>query len=174
MYDLKEQKILKTIFENPTTKFHLLELARQTGLHPNTAINTLKKLEKKDLVIQEKKKYIKEIYANKNNPEFNIEKKIFNLKQIYASGILNLIIENFKPESVSLIGSYSRGEDIEDSDVDMVVISREKYFHVNLEKIEKIIKRKIHLIITNYKEISEEFYINLINGIVIYGAINKK
>jgi len=174
MYDLNEQKILEVIFKHPTTKFHLLELARQTKLHPNTVITALKQLEKKSLIKQEKKKYLKEIYGNKENPNFNIEKKIFNLNQVYESGILDFIIKKFNPESVSIMGSYSRGEDIEDSDIDIVVISKEKYFNTDFQKFEKIMNRKIHLIVTNYKEISEEFYINFINGIVLYGAINKK
>ncbi len=174
MYDLNEQKILKTIFENPTTKFHLLELARQTKLHPNTVLNTLKVLEKKGLIIQEKKKYLKEISGNKDNPFFNIEKRVFNLNQIYESGILDVIVKKFNPESVSIIGSYSRGEDIENSDIDMVIISKEKYSNISLEKFERILKRKIHLLVLRYKEMSEEFYINFINGVIIYGAINKK
>lgn len=174
MYDLNEQKILKIFFDNPTTKFHLLEVARLAKLHPNTAMNTLKKLEKAGLVKQEKKKYIKEVYANKENLSFNNEKRIFNLKKIYDSGIMELLTKNFNPEAISLVGSYSKGEDIEDSDIDLVVISKGDYEDVGLERFEKIVSRKIHLIITSYKKMSEEFYINLINGVVLYGALNKK
>jgi predicted nucleotidyltransferase len=174
MYNLNEQKILEVFFKSPTAKFNLLELARLTKLHPNTTINTLKKLEKLGLVKQERKKYIKEIYANKENPNFNLEKKIFNLKKIYESNIIQKLVKEFSPDSISIIGSYSKGEDIENSDIDILVISKKEYSNANLKEFEKKLGRPIHLIVTQYKEMSEEFYINLINGIVLYGAINKK
>lgn len=174
MYNINEQKILEILFKNPTAKFHLLELARRAKIHPNTAIVTLKKLEKAGLIKQEKKRYIKEITGNKENPNFNIEKKIFNLKSIYASKILDKLVKEFIPESVSIIGSYSRGEDIENSDMDLVVISKKPYSSTDLGEFEKFLGRSIHLIVTQYKEMSEEFYINFINGIVLYGAINKR
>lgn len=174
MYDTNEQKILEVIFNNPTTKFHLLELARITKLHPNTVITVLDKLEKNGLIEQEKKKHLKEIFGNKDSPEFNIEKRISNLKRLYKSKLIGLLKEKFNPESISVIGSYSRGEDIEDSDIDIVIISKKEYSKIDLKSQEESLGRKIHLIITDYKHMSDEFYINFINGIVLYGAVNKK
>jgi len=172
MYDLNEQRILEIIFKNPTTKFHLLEIARLSKLHPNTALKTLNKLAKQKMVNQEKKKHIKEICANKENPLFSIKKRMFNLKQVYDSEIIDMLIKKFSPEAISIMGSYSRGEDIEGSDIDIAVISKKDYEAINLEKFEKAIGRKVHLIITDYKKMSNEFYINLINGIIMYGALN--
>ena len=40
------------------------------------------------------------------------------------------------------------------------------------DKFEKILERKIHLLLLP-KKISDEFFNNLINGIVLYGAIRK-
>ena len=173
MYNINEQKILDEFFENPTRKFHILELARITSLHPNTVLSSLNNLSKKDMIKQERKKYIKEVYANAENKEFIIQKKLFNLKQMYKSGIIEFLIKNYKPEAISLIGSYSSGEDIEKSDIDIVVITKIKE-DSNTSKYEKILKRKIHLITTDYKEMSNEFYINLINGILLYGYLEKK
>jgi len=167
------QKILKILFDNPTNRFHLRELARISKLNPNTIINITKKLEKDKLVLKEKKRHITEIYANIENKEFTIKKRIFNLEQIYKSGIINFLIEKYKPEAISLIGSYSQGEDMENSDIDIVIITKLKE-DSNMTKYEKTLNRKIHLIATDYKEMSNEFYINLINGILLYGYINKK
>ena len=173
MYDLNEQKILKELFENPTRKFHILELARITSLHPNTILDSLNSLAKEKLVKQEKKTHIKEVCANLENKEFIIKKRLFNLEQIYNSKIIGFLIKIYAPEAISIIGSYSQGEDIEKSDIDLVIITKKKE-DINLEKFEKILKRKIHLITTDYKEISNEFYINLINGILLYGYLEKK
>ena len=174
MYTINEQKILEIIFDNPTTNFYMLELAKKAKLHPNTTIDTLNALEKKGLIKQEKKKHLKQIAGNKENPQFNIEKKISNISKVYNSGIIEFLKEKYAPEAISIVGSYSRGEDIEESDIDLVVITKKHYNNDNLEKFEKIFKRKIHLIISHYKELSEEFYINLINGIVLQGTLDKK
>ena len=168
-----KQKVLKILFENPTTKFHLRELARISKLNPNTIINITKVLEKEKLILKEKKEYTTEIYANTDNKKFTIKKKLFNLEQIYESGIINFLMEKYKPEAVSLIGSYATGEDIEKSDIDLVIITKIKE-DSNMIRYEKILNRKIHLITTDYREMSNEFYINLINGILLYGYINKK
>jgi len=175
MYDKmnNEQKVLKILFENPTTKFHLRELARILRLNPNTIINITKILEKDKLILKEKKKYITDIYADIENKKFTIKKKLFNLGQIYESGIINFLIEKYKPEAISLIGSYATGEDIEKSDIDIVIITKIKE-DSDMARYEKILNRKIHLITTDYKQMSDEFYINLINGILLYGYINKK
>jgi len=173
MYNLNEQRILKEFFENPTKKFHILELARITSLHPNTVLSSLNSLYKKNMIKQEKKRHIKEVYANTENKEFIMEKKLFNLKQIYESGITEFLIKIYKPEAISLIGSYSSGEDIEKSDIDIVIITKIKE-DSDTSKYKKILKREINLITTDYKEMSNEFYINLINGILLYGYLEKK
>ena len=44
----------------------------------------------------------------------------------------------------------------------------------NLAKFEKKLRRSIHLLIFDYKEIAEEFYNNLINGFVLYGFVKSE
>ena len=168
-----KEKISDAIFKNPTTKFHIRELARLTKLNPNTIINITKSFEKEKLVKIEKKEHITEILADTENQLFVDKKRLFNLSQIYKSDLVNFLIKEYSPKAISIIGSYSKGEDIEKSDIDIVIIS-EKEKPVNLEKFERLLSRKIHLIITSYKKMSEEFYINLINGIILYGYIDKK
>lgn len=168
-----KDNILGITFKSPTTKFHIRELARLTKLNPNTVINITKNLEKEKLLKVEKKKHITEILANIENKEFINKKRIFNLSQLYDSGLINFLIKECNPKAISVIGSYSKGEDIEKSDID-IVITGEKEKSVDLKKFEKILLRKIHLITTNYKNMTEEFYINLINGIILYGYIDKK
>ncbi|MCA9487900.1 MAG: nucleotidyltransferase domain-containing protein [Nanoarchaeota archaeon] len=137
---------------------------------PNTVINITNKLLKEDLIIKEKRKHLVEVYANVENEQFIFQKKLFNLSEINKSGIREFIKEKYSPKSISIIGSYSRGEDIETSDIDLVVITSSNK-REDLEKFEKKLSRKIHLLLTNYKSISKEFYTNLINGITIQGYL---
>ena len=126
------------------------------------------------MVKTEKKRHIVEVCADIENKEFIKRKRAFNFSKIYNSGIIELLIKELDPESISVIGSYSRCEDIEKSDIDIVAISKAKAKEIELEKYEKILGRKMHLLITDYKDMSDEFYTNLINGMIIYGYLRKK
>jgi predicted nucleotidyltransferase len=166
-------KILNVFFDNPNGKFYIREIARITKLNPNTILNITNELEKEGVVKREKKKHIVELSAVLDD-KFKTLKKIDNLKKVYDSGIIDFLKGEFSPGAIVIIGSYSIGEDVMDSDVDIVILTKKDYKDVDLTGFEEKLNRKIHLIITDYNKISEEFYINLINGIVLYGAINKK
>ena|SRR3989344_2935360 len=168
-----KELILDKVLINPTRTFYVRELSRELKIHPNTIISATDELEKEKLIIKRKLKHIVEIKANFENKKFIERKRISNLRRVYESGIIEFLENKYSPKAIVLIGSYSLGEDIEKSDVDIVIIT-DKKDEVNLERFEKILERKIHFIRANYKNISEEFYINLINGIVLYGYIEKK
>lgn len=69
-----------------------------------------------------------------------------------------------------LFGSCARGEDIEASDVDLLVVSIEK--EVDLKKFELVLKRKISLHFEeNVSEIPKELLNNIVNGIVLFGYL---
>lgn len=124
-FEKNEEKILAVFYNYPTRIFHIRELARLTGLNPNTVLTALKELKRKNLIKQEKKKHIVELIANRTN-EFRNSKRTFNLKRIYDSGIINFLIDKFSPEAICVMGSFSSGEDIEKSDIDIIVIGKEK------------------------------------------------
>lgn len=167
------EKVLNIFFDSPTGKFYIREIARVTKLNPNTILNVTKKLEREKLIKKEKKKHIVELSANFND-KFKQLKRISNFSKILDSGLVDFLNKKFSPEAISVIGSYSRGEDIKESDIDVVVISKRDYESVDLKKFGNILNRNVHIIITYYNKMSNEFYINLINGIVLYGYITKK
>ena len=167
------EKVLNVFFDNPTGRFYIREIARLTQLSPNTILNITKHLEKQEFIKKEKKKHIVELYADINE-RFKQLKRVVNFRRILESGLIEFLNDKFSPEAICVMGSYSRGRDIKDSDIDIVVISKKDYSSVSLINFEKKLNRKIHLIVTYYNKISKEFYINLINGIVLCGYINKK
>ncbi len=166
-----KEKVLKEIFENPTYSFHIRELARKIKLNPNTIINVAKELKKEYLVIKKKNKNLVEIEGNVEDKMFIRSKRLFNLHQLYDSGLVDFLIRFYNaPESIVVLGSYSKGEDIEKSDIDIVVITSKKEAP-KTEIYERKLKRKLHLIANPYSSLSKEFYKNLINGVVLYGYL---
>ena len=74
------------------------------------------------------------------------------------------------PKSIVLFGSYQRGEDIENSDIDLFIESKKEKLDINI--FEKKLKRKIEL---HFKEdftsYPKELKNNIINGIVLSGFL---
>lgn len=68
-----------------------------------------------------------------------------------------------------LFGSFSRGEDTENSDIDIVVITK-KGLSLNTEKYDKVLKKRVNIHEVDLIKISEEFKANLANGIVLEGS----
>ncbi len=174
MYKMSaKDKVLSKIFEDPSKKYYVRELAQEAKVNPNSVLNVVKEMEKEGLVKKETKKHITEIYAILDSPVFTARKLLFNLAKIYESKIIDFLVENYHPKAVILFGSYSRGEDIKKSDIDIAIVTDNQVI-INVEKFEKTLNRKIHIVPIEYKKISDELYINLINGIVVYGYIDKK
>ena len=166
-----EQKVLEYFFDNPTTKTHLRQLSRETKLTMPTIVEKTKKLEKKGLLIIKKSIALTIVEANTENPAFTRLKRINNISKIYETGLVDYINEKTSnAQAIICFGSYSRGEDIETSDVDIAVITPKKT-EISLEKFEKSLKRKISLHQVNPERISKGFKSSLCNGMTLEGAI---
>ena len=165
-----QSKVLTVLFQKPEYHFHIRELARETKLNPNTIINITDELFKKKIVIKKKVKHLVEVYCNLDSFEYLRNKRLFNLKSIYSSGLIDELVDFYNhPRAIVVFGSFSRGEDNSQSDIDLAVISKTEK-EPNLKKYEHKLSRKIHLLSFN-KEISPEFFNNLINGVVLFGYL---
>ena len=73
---------------------------------------------------------------------------------------------------IVLFGSYAKGEDIEDSDIDLYIETPSKK-EIDLEQFEKILYRKIQIF--KFNKISEvpnpHLANNIINGIILNGHL---
>ena len=83
------------------------------------------------------------------------------------SGLVDFLWNTLSPEAVILYGSHAKGEAVEDSDLDIFIIGKEK--KIQLDGFEERLNKKIHLMFDNVKHISKELKNNLVNGIVLKG-----
>jgi predicted nucleotidyltransferase len=167
-------RILEPFFQEPTKRQYLLEISRKIKLAHTSVKKNLIQLVKEGLIteiIEKKGKRKFPIYlANINNPGFREKKKQYNLQKITESGLIEHIEEKLTPKSIVLFGSYQRGEDSEDSDIDLFIECKEE--KIDLELYEKKLKRKIQLHF-NEKFISypAELKNNIINGTILKGFL---
>ncbi len=169
-------KIAELIFNYPNKEFHLRELAVQTGFSTTAITSGIKELEKFQIVRTEKTRLTTNIKANLESHAYVFYKRIFNLYRIERYMLLDNLKNLFNPETIVLFGSFSRGEDIEESDIDLLVITKHKADNDEIDGLkldyEKDLCRKIDLhILPSIEKSLPEFKNAVANGVILHGYL---
>jgi len=171
------QKILILFFEEPFKEFHLRGVAKECNVSAPTAKTQLDKFAKEKFVEKKKKANLVLFKANTNNNRFRLLKTAYSLEKIEKSGLIGKLESELKPLSIVLFGSTARGEDDSGSDLDLLIISKNKK-ELDLSKFEKKLKREINYSVYSPSEWSKKagqdkpFYQRiLIEGIPLRGEL---
>src|SRR3989344_7597466 len=167
-----KQKIKEYFFLHPTEKLRVRQIERIVKVPLPSVIRYAKELEKEEIIQSNIISNIKVYSADRSSKEFLVEKKLFNIKSLYDSEVVDHIIKELSNPVIILFGSYSKGEDIEKSDIDLYIQTPSKK-SINLKKYEKILQRSIQIFIfSDIKKISNPMLVNnILNGIVLNGYI---
>lgn len=161
-------KLKEYFFTNPNSKLRVREIERTLNLPLPSVIRYCAELTKEDILTSITLGTAKFYTANKTHQKYIIDKKLHNLKKIYESNLINFIKKELSNPCIILFGSYSKGEDIENSDIDLYVETLSKK-NINLTDFEKILERKIQIF--RHKNIQEipnkHLRNNIINGITL-------
>lgn len=161
-------KVLKLFLDSPTDSFRLREIARLTKISPPSVMDYLKEFEKEGLIEKKVKRKVPFYIALRESSDFILYKKISIIFELNKSGIIDYLWDKLSPEAIILYGSYSRGESIEDSDIDLFILGKEK--NIDLKVFESKLSKKVHLLFNeSLKEVSNELKNNILNGIVLKG-----
>lgn len=173
---MKRKDIKKIIreyfFVNPNAKLRVREIERTLKIPLPSVIRYCKELEKEGILTAAKIGNVNFYTADKSSEKYLLEKKLFNIKEIYDSGIIEYIKQELSNPAVVLFGSYAKGEDTEDSDIDLYIETPSKK-KLNFEKFEKFLKKKMQIFQhKNLNEISNHHLANnIINGITLNNYI---
>lgn len=167
---------LKIFFEEPAKEFHLRQLARLLRKNPVTVKKYLKDAVKLNILKCKKERKLELYSSNIENFYYKEYKRIYNRFKIIESGLLELLKKEFNLPLIILFGSYERGEDNRNSDVDIFIMSELKK-EISFEKYEDRINRSIQLHIMDRNEFEKakknnpDLINSIINGSVLYGFI---
>lgn len=157
---------------NPTVKMRVRQLEREVKVPLPSTIRYTAELEKEGILKKELIGNVVFYSADRASLNFILEKKTFNSSQLFSSGLITFLIEEFSNPVIVLFGSYFRAEDLERSDIDLYLEtpSRKK---IDLTRFEKALHRKIQLFC--YKDIhrveNKELANNIVNGVVLNGFL---
>lgn len=167
-----KQKLMEYFLQNPTTKLRVRQIERTLKMPLPSITRYLKELVNEQILKKEKIAEITLYSANWGEQKYLLEKKLFNLRQLHESGLIDFLIEEYDNPLIILFGSYAKAEDTEKSDIDLYIETPIKK-KVNVKKFEHSLKREIQLfILKNLKEIPNIHLANsILNGQKLHGHI---
>jgi len=161
-------KVLEMFFIEPTRIHFIKEISKRIGLSPSSVRNHMRELLSQKLIKIKRNKPFDGFVANRENDDFIFYKRIYNLYSLKE--LTRYLVNLYWPKIIVLFGSYSRGEDIEESDIDLLVITKVKK-EPDLKRFEKKLKRKINLlVIDRIERLDENIRKKIYNGIVLHGG----
>jgi predicted nucleotidyltransferase len=161
-------KVSEIFFIEPTTTHFIKEISKKIKLAPTSVRNNIKGLLKENLIKIKKTKPFDGLVANRENDNFIFYKRVYNLYSL--KNITDFLISSFYPKLIVVYGSYSIGEDIENSDIDILVLTKTKK-ELDFKEFKTKLKRKIHLlIIEDLEKLDTNLRKKIYNGIVLYGG----
>ena len=188
-------KVAELIFTYPNRTFHIRNMSKETGLSTTATISAINELYELEIITIEETELTTNFKANLDSEKYVFYKRIFNLYQLGEDYNKNFLIRElrriYSPEAIVLFGSFARGEDIEESDIDLLIISKEsgkenskkggketrKEVLIDnlIQSYSKILNRKINLhILPSLEKSSSEFKNAVANGIVLYGYLKMR
>jgi predicted nucleotidyltransferase len=137
--------LLSLFFNNPDEKFYLREIARHIGKDAAGIKRELDTLVKIGLLGREKRGVQKYYFADKNSPIFS-EMKGLIFKTTGVQGAIKAAFTRLKGIQAAFIyGSYARGSEKEDSNINLMVIGQVNITELNdvVMGLEEKLKREI-------------------------------
>lgn len=169
----KEINVIKIFFENPTKELNVREVARKIKIAPATASKQLKYFAKQEILKERKERNLLLYKANLEGDLYLDLKKFYNIRKIKDSGLIEELNRFYLKPTICLFGSTSNGLDIEDSDIDLLIISEKDQEFQKKEVFEKRLNRQLQFfIVRTIKDLKNEHLINnVLNGFVLQGEI---
>ena len=174
------EKILQWFFSYPQIKIGLNDLSTELKISKTTARRIVMEFIAAGILSKEIFGNVWQITFNPSHKDVVLQKIPYNLRLIYASGILEAIHEQFpNPLAIVLFGSYRKGDDTEKSDIDIAVeIAGKGVFEVlQLGVLPQLGYRQnvpVNLHIFSRDKIDPNLFANIANGIVLEGFLEVK
>ena len=167
-------KVAEIFYKYPTKDHYLKGISKEIGLAHTSVKKHLEELSKLSIIKEttlKKGSRIFPIYKSDiNNKTYRKYKTIYNLISLHESGVIDFLQDKLMPRAIIFFGSYQKGEDTEESDIDIFVECKKE--ELDLKKFENKLCRKIQLHFKeNFKDYSKELKNNIINGITLKGFL---
>ena len=146
-------QVIRQFLYKPYVEKYQTEVVKESGLAYLTAVKCLNSLVSGSLLIESWKGGLKIYSLNRDSPVVKHLKILLDVSTIYES------VKGFAGQSFELyiFGSAARGEDTEDSDVDMLIVGTidERILVDITKKLASVIGRKVNPLVKSPIEFAE-------------------
>ena len=161
-------RVLEVFFIEPTMIHFIKEISKKIALAPVSVRNYIEDLENENLIRKKEAKPFNGFVANRESEKFTFYKKVYNIYTLRE--LTEFLVSEYYPKVIIVFGSYSRGEDVESSDIDLFLLSKSKK-DVELKIFEKKLHREIHVIAVNdVKKLDNKLIKKIYGGVTLYGS----
>ena len=171
-YTKLQQGIMRFLFRNAGKSYNQRTIAKYLKVSPTAVKSSIQLLKKEKFVnaVLDKNSKTFEISLNFDNEKIFYLKKLENLREVLESGLKDFLENKFPGKTIVLFGSYSRGEDTSESDIDIAILEQ-KEKDLNLKKFEEVFSKRICLqFYGEVTKIHKNLRENIFNGIVLSGG----
>ena len=177
MQEYKLFEFARFFLENPYQEVYLRGISRKLKISTFAVKKYADDLVKKELLLEERRANLRYLKLNTSNVVVKYLKISLSLQRVRDSGIVEFILDNIRNvSSIVLFGSVAKGEDGEDSDIDLVIIGKSKT--LDFVKFEKNMGREINYHVFSWNEWNKQltenraFYLDVVtHGISLYGEL---
>ena len=172
---INEHGILELFLDDPRER-HLREVARECTVNPMTARKYLELYTRQGLLQENTIRGDRVFKPDERNPQFIMEKKLWNYRKIILSGLISYLEETMEYPAIILFGSYAKGENHPKSDIDLFILTNEKK-QIALVQFEKKLHAQIQVFLHTKQEFKKlrktnpELLNNVLNGAILSGFI---
>lgn len=164
------EEMERFFYKNPASEVHLRELAETIDVSPGFVSKHISSLLEKGIVAEKREGNMRIFSADTSSSRYRRSKRAFNIREILISDLVPHLENRLYPDALVLFGSYLKGTDKEDSDIDIAVVDGRKETP-DLSAYEKKFERRIKLTHISPNKAEPEFLETLANGLVLSGYL---
>ena len=105
----------------PSKKLRLRQIERELGLSFPSVVRYCDELKKGGILATVETGNVVFYTAARTDERYLLEKRLFNLRVLHESGIIDHIRQELGNPAIALFGSFAKGEDSEESDIDLYI-----------------------------------------------------
>lgn len=171
----KENKVLSLFFEYPTKEWHFEDVVKESGIARSKADLWLKKFMREKLIKRVKRQKKMPYYTSAHDtPPYRNEKRLFALRELYDSGLLNYLVSLPEVQTVILFGSFCRSDWYYNSDIDVFIYGNPK--EVNVQRYQRKLHRPIQVFTCQNKDelkkLGNDLIRNIVKGYILKGDVD--
>ena len=122
-----KMRLKEYFFKHPSERLRVRQIEREVNIPLPSAIKYAKELEEEGVLKREEIAEVITYSADIGSKSYLIHKRLYNIKALFDSGLMAFLIDELSNPDIILFGSFFKGIDLEESDIDIHYLVNKVY-----------------------------------------------